>query len=126
MVWQRRYWEHTIWDEDDLQRHVDYLHFNPVKHGWVQRVVDWPHSSFHRYVRYGLLSANWGSGDLDEMELGEPERYLHRAPLHQGYSTYSGCLMAFARSEDRAAIWGIMNLFVQRASPVPSRATHYH
>jgi len=72
LVWQRRYWEHTIWDEDDLQRHVDYLHFNPVKHGRAQRVGDWPYSSFHRYVRQGFLPANWGGGSLDGMELGEP------------------------------------------------------
>lgn len=56
---QRRYWEHTIRDEDDFARHVDYVHFNPVKHGYVRRVGDWPHSSFHRYVRTGLLPEDW-------------------------------------------------------------------
>jgi putative transposase len=65
-IWQRRYWEHTIRDDVDLERHVDYIHFNPVKHGHVARVADWPHSSFHRYVRQGLLSADWG-GDMGEM-----------------------------------------------------------
>ena len=50
-LWQRRYWEHTIRDELDFQRHADYIHFNPVKHGWVKRVRDWPYSSFHRWVR---------------------------------------------------------------------------
>jgi len=60
-LWQRRYWEHTIRDEDDLQRHVDYIHYNPVKHGLVKRVADWPYSSFHRYVRLGRLSPDWGS-----------------------------------------------------------------
>lgn len=60
-LWQRRYWEHTIRDEDDLQRHVDYIHYNPVKHGLVKRVADWPFSSFHRYVRLGRLSLDWGS-----------------------------------------------------------------
>jgi len=59
-VWQRRYWEHTIRDEIDLQRHVDYIHFNPVKHGLVERVADWPYSSFHRYVRNGGLYVEWG------------------------------------------------------------------
>jgi putative transposase len=59
-VWQRRYWEHQIRDEDDLRRHIDYIHFNPVKHGRVQRAGDWPHSSFHRYVREGRLPADWG------------------------------------------------------------------
>jgi putative transposase len=52
-LWQRRYWEHTIRDERDFARHVDYIHFNPVKHGLVRRVRDWEHSSFHRYVREG-------------------------------------------------------------------------
>ena len=60
-LWQRRYWEHTIRDEDDLQRHVDYIHYNPVKHGLVKRVADWPYSSFHRYVRLGRISPDWGS-----------------------------------------------------------------
>src|SRR4029453_15328773 len=50
-LWQRRFWEHTIRDEDDFARHVDYIHFNPVKHALVQRVLDWPYSSFHRYVK---------------------------------------------------------------------------
>lgn len=58
-IWQRRYWEHQIRDEADLQAHVDYLHFNPVKHGYVRCVADWPFSSFHRYVRQGLLPADW-------------------------------------------------------------------
>ena len=48
-IWQRRYWEHTLRDETDLVRHVDYIHFNPVKHGHVTRVRDWPYSSFHRW-----------------------------------------------------------------------------
>jgi NAD(P)-dependent dehydrogenase (short-subunit alcohol dehydrogenase family) len=50
-IWQRRFWEHLIRDDADFQRHVDYIHFNPVKHGYVTRVCDWPHSSFHRYVK---------------------------------------------------------------------------
>ncbi|MBR0784277.1 REP-associated tyrosine transposase [Bradyrhizobium iriomotense] len=67
-LWQRRYWEHTIRDEDDFARHVDYVHFNPVKHGYVRSVRDWEHSSFHRYVRLGVLPEDWagdagGSGD---------------------------------------------------------------
>jgi putative transposase len=59
-IWQRRYWEHAIRDDLDLERHVDYIHFNPVKHGHVTRVADWPHSSFHRCVERGLLAADWG------------------------------------------------------------------
>ncbi|MGC8697997.1 MAG: REP-associated tyrosine transposase, partial [Halothiobacillus sp.] len=61
-IWQRRYWEHLIRDDDDFAHHLDYLHFNPVKHGHVQQVCDWPWSSFHRYVKLGLLPANWGDG----------------------------------------------------------------
>ena len=57
-IWQRRYWEHAIRDNADLERHVDYIHYNPVKHGLVSRVVDWPHSSFHRYVERGLLASD--------------------------------------------------------------------
>ena len=58
-LWQRRYWEHLIRDERDYQSHVDYIHFNPVKHGLVERVADWPYSTFHRHVRNGTLPANW-------------------------------------------------------------------
>jgi REP-associated tyrosine transposase len=65
-IWQRRYWEHAIRDEADLERHVDYIHFNPVKHGHVARVADWPHSSFHRYVGRGELTVDWG-GDMREI-----------------------------------------------------------
>lgn len=58
-IWQRRYYEHLIRDEADFARHVDYVHWNPVKHGWVARVGDWPHSSFHRFVQRGDLPADW-------------------------------------------------------------------
>lgn len=58
-LWQKRFWEHTIRDETDLARHVDYIHYNPIKHGLVSRVSDWPYSSFHRYVRQGLLPRDW-------------------------------------------------------------------
>ncbi|MBI2716139.1 MAG: transposase [Rhizobiales bacterium] len=71
-LWQRRFWEHTIRDDRDFERHVDYIHINPIKHGLVARVRDWPHSSFHRYVRRGLLPENW-AGDVrtDRMDFGE-------------------------------------------------------
>lgn len=72
LVWQRRYWEHTIRDEADKHRHIDYIHFNPVKHGWVKSVADWPYSSFHRYVREGLLPANWGGTAIMGGPVGEP------------------------------------------------------
>jgi len=64
-LWQRRYWEHAIRNDADLERHVDYIHFNPVKHGHVSRVCDWAHSSFHRYVERGILPLDWG-GDVGE------------------------------------------------------------
>ncbi len=70
LIWQRRYWEHTIRDADDLNRHIDYIHFNPVKHGLVECVMDWPYSSFHRYVREGILPPGWTGGNFDDMELG--------------------------------------------------------
>jgi putative transposase len=71
-LWQRRFWEHTIRNEDDFARHVDYIHFNPVKHGLVSRVRDWPYSSFHRYVREGLLAEDWaGESDADGLSCGE-------------------------------------------------------
>jgi putative transposase len=60
-VWQRRFWEHTIRDETDLENHFDYIHYNPVKHGHVERVRDWPWSTFHRHVRAGHYSPNWGA-----------------------------------------------------------------
>ncbi len=60
-VWQRRFWEHTINDEDDFDAHFDYTHWNPVKHGYVSTPEDWPNSSFTRWVRRGVYSPNWGS-----------------------------------------------------------------
>jgi putative transposase len=58
-IWQRRYWEHRIRDDDDLRRHVEYTYFNPVKHGLAGSVADWPCSSFHRDVKSGLFCADW-------------------------------------------------------------------
>ena len=60
-IWQRRYWEHMIRDEDDLHHHIDYIHYNPVKHGLVKSVIDWQWSSFYRYVRLGIYKKDWGS-----------------------------------------------------------------
>jgi putative transposase len=67
-IWQRRYHEHVIRDESDLERHFDYIHFNPVKHGYVMQVKDWPWSSFHRHVISGHYSENWGSGPLPHLD----------------------------------------------------------
>lgn len=63
-LWQRRFWEHTIRDEADLRAHVDYVHWNPVKHGYVARVHEWQHSTFHRYVRTGVLARDWGGVNM--------------------------------------------------------------
>ena len=73
-IWQRRFWEHTLRDQDDLHRHMDYIHYNPVKHGLAERVVDWPWSSFHRYVKQGYYEIGWGEvvrQDVKVMECGE-------------------------------------------------------
>ena len=70
-IWQRRYWEHQIRDEHDLQAHVDYIHHNPVKHGYVAKAVDWPHSSLHRYIRLDWLAADWGIGQEPGEGFGE-------------------------------------------------------
>ncbi len=72
-IWQPRYWEHTIRDDQDLAHHVAYIHYNPVKHGYAAAVVDWPHSSFHRYVRMGWLSRDWADGNADEASHGYGE-----------------------------------------------------
>ena len=64
-IWQRRFWEHTIRDERDYERHVEYIHFNPVKHGYVTRVRDWPYSSFHRFVKRGIYPDDWGGDHAD-------------------------------------------------------------
>jgi len=59
-LWQRRFWEHQIRDEGDFEKHVEYIHWNPVKHGYVAKVADWPYSSFHGYVARGVFPADWG------------------------------------------------------------------
>ncbi|WP_454551510.1 REP-associated tyrosine transposase, partial [Klebsiella pneumoniae] len=69
-LWQPRFWEHAIRDEDDYRRHVDYIHINPLKHGWVTRVIDWPFSTFHRDVQRGLYPPNW-AGDSFDLSCGE-------------------------------------------------------
>jgi putative transposase len=68
-IGQRRYWEHTIRDEEDYARHIDYVHINPVKHGLVKRVHDWAPSSFHRHVELGIYPADW-AGDLSQRDDG--------------------------------------------------------
>lgn len=64
VIWQPRFWEHLIRDEEDLQHHIDYIHVNPIKHGLAARVADWPYSSFHRYHSQGKLPKDW-AGSLE-------------------------------------------------------------
>lgn len=66
-IWQRRFWAHLIAHEEDYNRHIFYCYYNPVKHGHVKRVIDWPYSSFHRDVRKGLFSSDWGDGGYAEV-----------------------------------------------------------
>lgn len=70
-IWQRRYWEHLIRDERDYARHVDYIHYNPVKHGYVPRAIDWAYSTFHRYMQAGVYQRDWAGTVLDGEEYGE-------------------------------------------------------
>jgi putative transposase len=69
-LWQRRFREHQIRDDLDFQRHVEYIHYNPVKHGLVQRAADWPYSTFHKYVRQGIYPENWGTSEFDKSKDG--------------------------------------------------------
>ncbi len=70
-IWQRRFWEHTIRDEQDYAAHVDYVHINPMKHGLVTRVRDWPHSSFHRHVARDIYAPDWAGQGVDDLPAGE-------------------------------------------------------
>ncbi|MGB8400770.1 REP-associated tyrosine transposase [Bradyrhizobium sp.] len=72
-IWQRRYWEHTIRDGGDFARHIDYIHINPVKHGLVARVADWPYSSFHRMMKLGVYPEDW-AGDVSDHDGAFGER----------------------------------------------------
>ena len=64
-IWQRRFWEHLIRDQKDYARHMDYIHYNPVKHGLVRQVSEWPYSTFHKYVREGIYDKDWGQAEMD-------------------------------------------------------------
>lgn len=77
-LWQHRYWEHLLRDDADLRHHLDCLHWNPVKHGLVQQVSDWPWSSFHRYAARGVYPVDWGraaGGGVVGGVGGEAERW---------------------------------------------------
>lgn len=71
-IWQPRYWEHSIRDDNDLQSHTDYIHYNPVKHGFCNTAWDYKYSSFHQFVSRGIYPKDWGS-DVDFQATGEPE-----------------------------------------------------
>ena len=66
-IWQRRFWEHLIRDEKDFSAHMDCVHINPLKHGLVKRVSDWPYSTFHLLMGQGVYPANWAGGDDDQL-----------------------------------------------------------
>jgi putative transposase len=70
-LWQRRFWAHLLCGQEDFNNHVDYIHWNPVKHGYVPRVVDWPHSSFHKFVELGVYPVTWGHGGEFDINGGE-------------------------------------------------------
>ncbi len=70
-IWQRRFWEHAVRDESDYARHIDYVHYNPVKHGHVSRVGQWPYSTFHRWVAAGVYGTDWGGDAVGELSAGE-------------------------------------------------------
>jgi len=67
-IWQRRFWEHLIRNQQDLNRHIEYIHYNPVKHGLIKAPADYLYSSFHRYVERGIYDAQWGAGDIVEFD----------------------------------------------------------
>ena len=68
-IWQRRYWEHLIRDQSDFNAHMDYIPINPVKHGLVNQVKDWPYSTFHKLIEQGVYESDWaGSKDTDILE----------------------------------------------------------
>ena len=69
-IWQHRYWEHALRDEADFESHVDYIHYNPVKHQHVTAPREWPHSSFHRYVEIGIYPADWAASNMDFEGIG--------------------------------------------------------
>jgi len=63
-IWQRRFWEHLVRDEQDYAAHLDYVHINPLRHGLVKRVSDWPYSTFHRLVEKGVYPRDWAGSDF--------------------------------------------------------------
>lgn len=70
-IWQRRFWERTIRTQTEFNALVDYIHVNPQKHGWVTRVIDWPYSTFHRYVARGVYPKDWAGESIPNLMTGE-------------------------------------------------------
>jgi putative transposase len=70
-IWQRRFWEHTITDDRDYAAHIDYIHYNPVKHGWAKAAKDWPYSTFHQLVEKGVYPVDWAGCDRGTLNVGE-------------------------------------------------------
>ncbi len=67
-IWQDRFWEHQIRDEDDFTRHVEYIHYNPVKHGYAKSPIEWVHSSFREAVEKGIYQPDWGAGQCIQFD----------------------------------------------------------
>ena len=96
-LWQRRFWEHQIRDQSDFNRHVDYIHWNPVKHGHVARVIDWPYSTFHRDVQAGIYPKDWG---------GEAApRFIPRISASEGDFFHRRRNVGWASPTVRGAVW---------------------
>jgi putative transposase len=70
-IWQRRFWAHLLTSQVDVNHHIDYIHWNPVKHGKVKQVIDWPYSSFHKFVRQGVYPPTWECNEDFNGEMGE-------------------------------------------------------
>jgi putative transposase len=71
-IWQRRFWEHAIRDDEDYRAHVDYVHFNPVKHGLVAAPAEWPYSTFTSCLQRGLYPLDWIGSSIQDLSAGEP------------------------------------------------------
>ena len=93
-IWQRRFWEHAIRDQDDYARHIDYLHYNPVKHGYVAAVVHWPYSTFHRWMKAGVyplsIGVVRGSQTLPLASVHDSLGHVIRRNAHKGLPPYAG------------------------------------
>lgn len=105
-IWQRRFWEHTICDEGDLEEHLDYIHYNPVKHGYVKRPANWAYSSFARYVKEGIYDINWAGGDEGRIQKLDWEKiFIFGAflthPTHCGLSPAGNIVYNEPRLYDR-------------------------